>query len=62
MTLPVDSRPRAERDLPAALRASEEARDLWWRAQADQARQCIRCGKDVPGVLPEGESPPCGCP
>ena len=53
---------RAERDRPAALRANDEARNLWWQAQADQVRQCIRCGMDVPDVLPEGEGSPYGCP
>ena len=52
---------RAERDLSAALRASLEARALWWQAQANQPRRCISCGKDAPSVLHEGESPPCGC-
>lgn len=52
---------RAERDLPAAQRASEEARALWWQAQANQPRRCIHCDAEAPAALAEGESPPCGC-
>lgn len=51
---------RAERDLPAALRASLEARALWWQAQANQPRRCGSCGAVVPGQLAEGQGLPCG--
>lgn len=54
---------RAERDLPAALRASEEARALWWQAQARQAQsplRCISCGAAAPIHLEEGQGLPCG--
>lgn len=54
---------RAERDQPAALRASEVARAVWWQAQQPApARRCIHCHAEAPAHLEEGESPPCGCP
>lgn len=59
---------RAERDRPAALRASEEARTAKFRELAAQPadpklpRSCIHCHAGAPGHLDEGESPPCGCP
>ena len=52
---------RAERDRPAALRASEEARTAKFREHAAE-RRCIHCGAPAPSHLEEGESPPCGCP
>jgi hypothetical protein len=54
---------RAERDRPAALRASEEARSAKFRehaAETAQSRRCISCGAPAPAVLPEGEGLPCG--
>ena len=52
---------RAERDRHAALRASEEARDLWWKAQAQQQpTTCGSCGARVPAQRAEGEPLPCG--
>lgn len=57
---------RAERDRPAALRASEEARAAKFRELAAQPadlampRRCISCGAKVPGILEEGKGLPCG--
>jgi len=57
---------RAERDLPAALRASEEARAARFRELAAQPadpampRRCISCGAVAPAELQEGEGLPCG--
>ena len=60
MTRPVDSRPRAERDLPAVLRASEEACALWWQEQANQPKRCLSCGAEWPVNRKDGDPPPCG--
>lgn len=52
---------RAERDRPAALRASEEARALWWQAQANQQpTTCGSCGAKDLAPRAEGEALPCG--
>ena len=51
---------RAERDRPAALRASEEARALWWQEQANQPKRCGSCGAAVPAERKDGDPLPCG--
>lgn len=53
---------RAENDRAAALRASEEARALWWQEQVDQQQPaiCGSCGARVAAQRAEGEALPCG--
>lgn len=51
---------RAERDQSAALRASEEARAIWWQDQADQPRRCLICNAKWPAGRKDDDPLPCG--
>lgn len=51
---------RALRDKDAAIRASDQARALWWQAQANQPKRCGSCGAPVATPPAEGDPLPCG--
>ncbi len=48
---------RAERDLPAARRAAERARAIWWDEQ--KPTHCFGCGAELPVCALAGHEPAC---